>query len=144
MTLKLYELTEEFEGLDDQDRLQVLIDFAETLPNESSQYDPLFGNEECRIQECQTPVFLRIGIIDGKTYIEADVPRKSPTVRGLVSLIVEGINQADPTEVLDLPDDLLPIFGLENALGMTRQQGVRGMMSRIKRDLRAAMNEKTA
>jgi cysteine desulfuration protein SufE len=144
MTLKLYELTEEFEGLDDQDRLQVLIDFAETLPTESGQFSPLFGNEECRIQECQTPVFLRVGVIDGKTFIEADVPKKSPTVRGLVSLIVEGIDQSDPAEVLSLPDDLLPIFGLENALGMTRQQGVLGMMSRIKRDLRAALDDKSA
>src|SRR6056297_3647962 len=107
MTLKLYELTEEFEGLDDQERLQVLVEFAETLPVESGKFDPLFGNEVCRVQECQTPVFMRVGIEDGKTFIEADVPRKSPTVRGLVSLIVEGIDREDPREVFELPDDLL-------------------------------------
>ena len=140
MTLKLYDLQEEFEGLDDEERLQVLIDFAETLPAESGKYDPIFGNEACRVQECQTPVFLRIGLENGLTFIEADVPRKSPTVRGLVSLIVEGIDQSDPQEVLQLPDDLLPLFGLENALGMTRQQGVRGMMARIKHDLKLALD----
>jgi len=144
MTLKLFELKDEFEGLDDQERLQVLLDFAETLPAESGKYDPLFGNEACRVQECQTPVFLRVGVEAGKTFIEADVPRKSPTVRGLVSLIVEGIDQAPPDEVLNLPDDLLPVFGLENALGMTRQQGVLGMMARIKRDLRYAMDRKSS
>ena len=144
MTLKLYELGEEFEGLDDQERLQVLVEFAETLPAESGKYKPLFGNEGCRVQECQTPVFLRVGIEDDLTFIEADVPRKSPTVRGLVSLIVEGIDRSDPREVLDLPDDLLPVFGLENALGMTRQQGVRGMMAKIKQDLRHALDQKSA
>jgi len=144
MTLKLYELTEEFEGLNDEERLHVLLDFAETLPDESGENAPLFGNEACRIQECQTPVFMRVGILNGKTVIEANVPRKSPKVRGIVSLIVEGIDQSEPAEVLALPDDLLPIFGLENALGMTRQQGVRGMMSRIKRDLQAALDAETA
>jgi cysteine desulfuration protein SufE len=139
MTLKLYELREEFEGLDDEERLQVLLDFAETLPDPTNTDGPLFGNESCRVQECQTPVFLRISLRDGKVHLEADVPRKSPTVRGIVSLIVEGLEEADPQEVFDLPDDLLPLFGLENALGMTRQQGVHGMMLRIKRDLREAI-----
>lgn len=135
MTLKLYELREEFEGLDDHERLQVLLDFAETLPAPSASDEPLFGNESCRVQECQTPVYLKVFLRDGKTHLEADVPRKSPTVRGIVSLIVEGLEAGDPQEVFDLPDDLLPMFGLENALGMTRQQGVQGVVKRIKRDL---------
>ena len=144
MTLKLYELREEFEGLDDQERLQVLLDFAETLPEASDADVPLFGNEACRVQECQTPVYLRVALRDGKTHLEADVPRKSPTVRGIVSLIVEGLEDAEPQEVFQLPDDLLPLFGLENALGMTRQQGVHGMMRRIKHDLRDALQAEPA
>ena len=144
MTLKLYELREEFEGLDDQERLQVLLDFAETLPQPSDIDGPLFGNEACRVQECQTPVYLRVALQDGKTHLEADVPRKSPTVRGIVALIVEGLENAKPEEVFELPDDLLPLFGLENALGMTRQQGVHGVMRRIKQELRDAMQSKPA
>ena len=136
MTLKLYDLREEFEGLDDEERLQVLLDFAETLPAPSASDRPLFGDESCRVQECQTPVYLKVSLRDGKTHLEADVPRNSPTVRGIVSLIVEGLEDSDPQEVFELPDDLLPLFGLENALGMTRQQGVHGVMQRIKRDLR--------
>lgn len=144
MTLKLYELREEFEELDDQERLQVLLDFAETLPEPSETDGPLFGNEACRVRECQTPVYLRVVLRDGKTHLEADVPRKSPTVRGIVSLIVEGLENADPQDVFELPDDLLPLFGLENALGMTRQQGVQGVMKRIKRDLRDSMQTEPA
>lgn len=144
MTLKLYELREEFEGLDDRERLEVLLDFAETLPDPSDSGGPLFGNESCRVQECQTPVYLRVALRDGKTHLEADVPRKSPTVRGIVSLIVEGLENAEPREVFELPDDLLPLFGLENALGMTRQQGVQGVMKRIKRDLYEATQAASA
>lgn len=136
MTLKLYDLREEFEGLDDEERLQVLVDFAETLPQPDDDGDPLFGIETCRVQECQTPVYLRVTLRDGRTHLEADVPRNSPTVRGIVSLIVEGLEDAEPRDVFDLPDDLLPLFGLENALGMTRRQGVHGVIQRIKRELR--------
>ena len=117
----------------------MLIDFARTLPQPTGKHGLIAGNESCRVQECQTPVYLWVGVEDGKTAIEADVPEKSPTVRGLVSVIVEGIAGSNPQEVLDLPDDLLPILGLQEALGMQRQQGVRGMVARIKRDLRVAL-----
>ena len=36
------------------------------------------------------------------------------------------------------------MFGLENALGMTRQQGVRGVIMRIKEDLRRAIAAESA
>ena len=76
MTLKLYDLQEEFEGLDDEERLQVLIDFAETLPAESGKYDPIFGNEACRVQECQTPVFDRFALFSAI--------RRAGTSRGFI------------------------------------------------------------
>lgn len=137
--LKLYELAQEFGELDPEDRLELLIDFARSLPDPTGKHGPLAGNELCRVQECQTPVYLWVGLEDGKTVVEADVPEKSPTVRGLVSVIVEGISGGEPADVLDLPDNILPLLGLQEALGMTRQQGVRGVIARIKRDLSEAV-----
>lgn len=139
--LKLHDLAAEFDDLDDREKLETLMDFSETLPDPSGKHGLLRGNETCRVQECQTPVYMWIGINDGKTELEADVPRSSPTVRGLVSLIIEGIQGAPPQEVLELPDDLLPLLKLETVLGMTRSQGVRGMIARIKRELIAALDE---
>lgn len=139
--LKLHDLAAEFDDLDDREKLETLMDFSETLPDPSGKHGLLRGNETCRVQECQTPVYMWIGINDGKTELEADVPRSSPTVRGLVSLIIEGIQGAPPQEVLELPDDLLPLLKLESVLGMTRSLGVRGMIARIKRELIAALDE---
>jgi cysteine desulfuration protein SufE len=139
MTLPLYDIAEEFADLLPEERLELLIDFSRELPKPSGRHGLIAGNETCRVQECQTPVYLWVGLEDGKTAIEADVPEKSPTVRGLVSVIAAGISGGDPREVLDLPDDLLPILGLQETLGMTRQAGVRGMLARIKRDLRVAL-----
>lgn len=139
--LKLHDLAAEFDDLDDRERLETLMDFSETLPPPSGKHGLLRGDETCRVQECQTPVYLWVGVIEGRTELEADVPKSSPMVRGLVSLLVEGIQGAPPEEVLELPDDLLPMLGLESVLGMTRSQGVRGMVARIKRDLIAALDE---
>jgi cysteine desulfuration protein SufE len=66
--------------------------------------------------------------------IEASVPEKSPTVRGFVALLVEGLSGAQPAEVADMADDLLPRLGLTATLGMTRSQGFRGIVKRIKRE----------
>jgi sulfur transfer protein SufE len=40
--------------------------------------------------------------------------------------------------VLSLPENLLEQLGLAEALGMTRQQGFRGVIMRIKREVQAA------
>ena len=67
----------------------------------------------------------------------ADVPQKSPTVRGLVALVIVGVNGATPADVIGLPDDLLSILGLNGALGMNRQQGFRGLIARLKQAVQA-------
>jgi cysteine desulfuration protein SufE len=79
-------------------------------------------------------VYLWVDVAGGKVQLEATVPEKSPTVRGFVALLVEGLSGATPAEVADLSDDLLPALGLSATLGMTRQKGFRGIVSRIKRE----------
>jgi cysteine desulfuration protein SufE len=69
-------------------------------------------------------------------HLEADVPRQSPAVRGLVTLVVQGLEGASASEVLSIPDDLLVPLGLHEALGMTRRQGLRGLVAHIKREVR--------
>src|SRR5207342_901140 len=86
--------------------------------------------ESCRVQECQTPVFLWVNVVAGRARLEADVPKQSPTVRGLVTLVVLGLEGATPSEVAAVPDDLVGHIGLQRALGMQRQQGFRGVVAR--------------
>src|SRR5207248_11552776 len=91
--------------------------------------------QECRVQECQTTVYLWVDVRQGRVQLEAFVPEKSPTVRGFVALLVEGLSGATAAEVAQLPDDFLPLLGLSATLGMTRQKGFRGIVSRIKREV---------
>jgi len=54
-------------------------------------------------------------------------------VRGFVALLVQALDGATPAEVAAVPDDLLHALGLDDALGMTRSQGLSAIVRRIKR-----------
>ncbi len=137
LLMRLDELVLELDELEPAEKLEWLIDLAHELPEISPEKrsEPL--PETCRIQECQTAVHLWVSIVDGRIHLEADVPRKSPTVRGLVALVVKGLEGGAVSDGLALPDDMVAYLGLSSVLGMTRQQGFRGVISRIKRELRA-------
>src|ERR1700680_3273406 len=102
----------DFAGADPEESLEMLIDYSEQLPSLSSGRRTEGQPARCRIQECQTPVYLRIDVVRGQVQVEALVPEKSPTVRGFVALLVEGIRGASPAEVGGMPDDVLPLFVL--------------------------------
>ena len=116
----------------------MLIEFSETLPALSPQRAAIPAPSECRVQECQTAVDLWVDVSDGTVMLEALVPRQSPTIRGLVALMIEGINGARVDDVLEMHDNILEPLGLAETLGMTRQHGTRGLVAAIKRRTLAA------
>ena len=130
--MKLNELIEELEPAE---KLEWLVEFADQLPQLSVERLSQPFPESCLVRECQTPVHLWVESVDGRVQIEADVPRKSPTVRGLVALLVVGLNGEAVSAALALPDDLVSYWKLSAVLGMTRQQGFRGVVARLKRAL---------
>jgi cysteine desulfuration protein SufE len=132
---KLDELMAEFDDLDYQERLELLLDFSERLPELPEKYraerDAGFG----RIVECMTPVFMWIDVRDGKVQIIADVAPEAPTVKGFMSVLVEAWNGATPAEVDGAPPDILRRMGLADKLGMTRLRGLNAIVHRIKTDV---------
>jgi cysteine desulfuration protein SufE len=134
--MKLDRSITRFKAADRATRLEALLDFAQKLPPISPEREA--AKEKYRVPECQTPVFLWVDVQDNAVSIAADVPRESPTVRGFVSLLVHGLEGATPAEVAALPDDLLHSFGLDEALGMMRTQGLTAIVRRIKRAAAAA------
>lgn len=136
--MQLDQLIAEIEELEPDERLEWIVEFADELPELPPEKRSIPFPDSCRVQECQTPVHLWVTSVDNRIHLEADVPRKSPTVRGLVALVVRGLEGATVEEGLSLPDDMVAKLGLESVLGMTRQQGFRGVISRIKQSLRAS------
>ncbi len=136
MPLKLDRYIARFKAADRATRLEALLDFSRKLPSLPAERE--LEKESHRVPECQTPVFLWVEVRGGIVSISADVPRESPTVRGFVSLLVNGLEGATPAEIAALPDDLLHSFGLDETLGMLRMHGLTAIVQRVKRAAAAA------
>jgi cysteine desulfuration protein SufE len=126
-----------FRAADRNTRLETLLDYSRKLRDVPPELQAARDREEHRVTECQTPVFLWIGVKQDGITLEADVPREAPTVRGFVSLLQHRIAGATVGQVAEIPDDLLDRLGLTDALGMTRTQGLTAILSRVKRTVAA-------
>ena len=122
-----------FRGADRQTRLELLLDYANKLPELPERFRAARDQGLNRVPECQSPVFLFLEMLDGGLLLHADAPREAPTVRRFVSLLSRSLKGASPAEVAALPGDLLDQLGLTEALGMTRMHGLTAMVGRIKR-----------
>lgn len=131
----LEDIIRDFNEADYQETLELLIDYSETLPELPERLVPERDSGLNRVHECETPVYLWVEIQDGKVNIHADVPEESPTVRGLVSILVNAFNGTSPDEVRNAPDDLLMRLGLGQKIGMRRMHGLSAVYSRIKNEV---------
>ena len=129
---KLNETIALFQSMDNEYRLQMLLDYADRLPPLPERFQSAAEIEAHRLHECMTPVSMWVEIQDGKVNLFADAPRESPTVRGFISLLIDHFNGGKPEAVLQAPRDILQRSGLAGALGMRRIQGLTAMMQRIR------------
>jgi cysteine desulfuration protein SufE len=121
------------------DRLEMLLDYSESLPELPERLQPQRQSGENRVSECQTPVYLWVEVIDERIEIHADVPRQSPTVRGFISLLARVLSGLKPAEAPELKPQLLRELGLAEVLGMTRTQGLQAILQRVRTDLQRAI-----
>lgn len=134
MTAALDAIIAELRDADRQERIDMLIDFARNLPPLPPEYEAR-KDAEHRVEECQSPVFLFVEVANDRVALFADAPVESPTARGFVSALLEGLDGARPEEVLKVPADLVDRCGLVEVLGMLRVRGLTGMLRRIQREV---------
>ncbi len=139
---KLDELISTFCDLDVSDRLELLLEYSENLPDLPQRFQAKRLAGENRVPECQTPVYLWIEVVDGRVEIYADAPRESPTVRGFISLLVSSLRGTSPAELLSLNSGLLRELGLAEVLGMVRTQGLQAILQRIKVEAQRVVEKK--
>ncbi len=132
---KLAETREEFLALGVRDRLQLLLEFSNDLPELPEQYADHPDLLE-RVVECQSPVYIFVEVDDGLVHLHATAPAESPTTRGFASILAHGLDGLTVEEVLDIPADYPQSLGLAEAVSPLRVRGMTGMLARIKRQLR--------
>ncbi|WP_156253377.1 SufE family protein [Pseudactinotalea terrae] len=141
-------IVDDFQALTEPDRLQLLLEFAEGLPDLPEKYAEHPDLLE-PVPECQSPVFLTVevgeeGSADGGAPLGPDAPvrvvltapRESPTTRGFAGILAEGLAGLSAAEVLAIPDDVSHRLGLDRAVSPLRLRGMAGMLGRIKRQVR--------
>src|SRR3954449_8377750 len=137
MTNKMAEIITELSQADRQDRIDLLLDFAKSLPPLPER---LAAHKDAthRVEECQSPVYLFVELEGDRVSLHADAPIEAPTVRGFVAILVEGLDGATVEEVLQVPRDLVEQIGLPEILGMLRVRGLHGVLNRVKAEVTRA------
>src|SRR5476651_1170996 len=136
----LAQIREDFHELELRDRLQLLLEFSNELPDLPERYVNHPDLLE-RVEECQSPVFMFVEVDkDNIVHLFVTAPKEAPTTRGFASILVQGLAGLTVDEVLDIPDDFPQDLGLTEAVSPLRVRGMTAMLGRTKRQVR----EKTA
>ncbi|OBB74657.1 SufE protein probably involved in Fe-S center assembly [Mycolicibacterium flavescens] len=134
MPAALAEVVTDFKEVQGQDKLQLLLEFANELP-------PLPADlEEAAMEpvpECQSPLFLHVDA-DNREHVRLyfSAPAEAPTTRGFAAILAVGLDDLSADEILAVPDDFYSELGLAALISPLRLRGMSAMLARIKKRLR--------
>lgn len=138
LPVALAQIVEDFNALTKTERLQLLLEFSEGLPELPEKYADHPELLE-PVPECQSPLFL-IAEVEGSgqdavVRLHFSAPREAPTTRGFAGILHEGLDGLTVNEVLQIPGDVSDHLGLGEAVSPLRLRGMAGMLGRIKRQV---------
>jgi cysteine desulfuration protein SufE len=132
---RLQEIADDFRGVPDKDRLQLLLEFSEDLPPLPERYAAHRDRME-PVPECQTPLFLAVEVEPDETVrLYFDAPAEAPTTRGFAAILHAGLDGLGADEVLATPPEFSSQLGLADLVSPLRLRGMAAMLSRIKRQV---------
>jgi cysteine desulfuration protein SufE len=134
------EIVEEFALTPDSQKLELLLEYSESLPEPPARFGENPHLME-RVEECQAPVFIAVEGNPQKIEIFFSAPPEAPTTRGFASILNSALNGRPAKEILDLSDDFPSQLGLEKLISPLRVRGMRGMLFRIKRKTKELAGE---
>ncbi len=133
MPAALAEVVSDFADMQGQDKLQLLLEFANELPPipadlEAAAMEP--------VPECQSPLFLHVDATDrARVRLYFSAPPEAPTTRGFAAILSAGLDELSADEILAVPDDFYADLGLAKLISPLRLRGMSAMLTRIKRRL---------
>jgi cysteine desulfuration protein SufE len=127
-------LIQDFNDLEIQDRLNLLLEFSENLPELPQRYQDHPDLLE-RVEECQSPIYLFVEVNEEKVNLFFSAPPEAPTTRGFASILHSVIDGLSVKETMEVDDDFPAKIGLADAVSPLRMRGMRGMLARIKRQV---------
>ena len=131
----LAQIRDDFLELEQHERLLLLLEFANELPELPPPYLDHPDLLE-RVEECQSPVYIFVEVENNIVQLFATAPKEAPTTRGFASILVQGLTGLTVEEVLDVPDFYPQDLGLTEAVSPLRIRGMTAMLGRAKRQVR--------
>jgi len=132
------EIADDFHALGGKDRLQLLLEFSQGLPELPDRYSEHPELLE-PVPECQSPIFLATEVEgqgrEATAHLFFSAPPEAPTTRGFAAILAEALDGRTVGEVLDTPDTVTGELGLAEVVSPLRLNGMSGMLARIKRQL---------
>ncbi|KMO80491.1 Cysteine desulfuration protein SufE [Mycolicibacterium obuense] len=131
----LAEVVSDFGEVEGQDKLAMLLEFANELPELPSSLEEAAMEP---VPECQSPLFLHVDADDRdhvRLYFSA--PAEAPTTRGFAAILAAGLDGQSADDILAVPDDFYTDLGLGALISPLRLRGMSAMLTRIKRRLQS-------
>lgn len=133
--LDLESLIDDFKSLPVRERLTLLLEFSDNLPELPERYADHPDLLE-RVEECQSPIFLFVEVDGDKdVHLFFSAPPEAPTTRGFASVLHEALDGATAADVLSVSADFPDLLGLTETVSPLRINGMRAMLTRIKRQV---------
>jgi len=133
MTLpkNLQEIVDDIASMSREEKLETLIAYAESMPDLPEQFKDERSKME-PVPECMTPVFIIAEKVNDGVVFHLDIPKQSPTVRGLASILTNGLNGSPLEEILSVPADFYTPMNLQEAISQQRINGFIGVLAHMK------------
>ena len=140
---KLQEIVDDFASMTREEKLETLVAYAETFPPLPEWLKERRDSME-PVPECMTPVFLFAEQqTDGGIHFHLDIPAQSPTVRGLASILANGLNGCTPEEIISVPGDFFLPMRLDEAVSQQRLNGFIGVLAHMKKEVVKFLQQKS-
>lgn len=135
----LQEIVDDFGDLAPPERLQLLLEFAQGLPDLPERYADHPELLE-PVPECQSPIFLitELEPADPEPVVRLhfSAPPEAPTTRGFAGILHEGLDGLPASQLLAVPSDLSARLPLADVVSPLRLRGLAAMLARVKRQVR--------
>ncbi|MGB3284490.1 MULTISPECIES: SufE family protein [Mycolicibacter] len=132
----LAQVASDFMEVEGQDKLRLLLEFADELPDLP---DDLAESAMEPVPECQSPLFMHVDAADRqRVRLYFSAPPEAPTTRGFASIWAAGLDGQSADVILAVPEDFASTLGLAALISPLRLRGMSAMLTRIKRRLRSA------
>ena len=128
------EIIKEFEGLEWFDKYSLLISFGKKLKPMGDE----FKTEENSISGCQSKVWIRSYIQDGKLIFDLD--SDAMITRGIIALVAKVMNNRSPQDILNTDLYFIDEIGLKSNLSPARSNGLESIIRRMREVARDELN----